>query len=143
MLVTWQGRSAPIASQDKMTPGEVGAVERELAKEFGDKTFTFQKLRRMGDLCVCDHKSADHRHKDEAGDPIWDDTSCARCDCEEHEANVSPLVQIAFMWISLRRAHPTVKWSDVRDAPLTDFEIVQDADDAAGPTTPHEGAPTS
>lgn len=140
MEITWQGRSAPVIQQEKMTPGEVGVLERTLAGEFGDRTFTFQKLRRMGDSCVCDHNSNAHRHKDADGE-FSEDTSCTQCDCDGHEPNVSPLVQVAFMWISLKRVDPSVKWQDVRDAPIADFDVAGDGDE--DPTRPREGELTS
>lgn len=135
MQITWHDLTAPVIQQEKMTTGEIGAIERELAKDFQDKTFTFQKLRRMGDVCVCDHKSVDHRRNDDSGE-ISDDTSCARCDCDAHEPNVSPLVQVAFMWASLKRSDPSLKWSDVRDSPLADFDVTPDGEaDPIEPST--------
>ena len=121
MKITFRGVTTEFVSQDKMTPGEIDAVERATGLTFG-------KIQRMGQTCVCDHPLDAHRHKDDVTGDVTDVTSCARCACEEFGPDVPSRVSTAFIWVSLRRADLTLKFADVSDA--EGLTIVQDAVEA-------------
>jgi hypothetical protein len=125
MPINYGGKQYDIVSPDKMTPGEVDAVERATG-------LTFQKIRRMSDTCVCEHGLRDHTHKDDQGDIDKSDTSCTSCSCEKHEGDVPTRVTTAFMWVSVKRGDMSVKFSDVSDQPM-DGLISEDVD-VADPT---------
>lgn len=127
MPMNYKGKQFDVVSPDKMTPGEVDAIERATG-------LTFQKIRRMGETCVCDHSMRDHAHKDDAGDVVADDTSCTVCDCPQHEGDVPTRVTTAFMWVSIKRADMSVKFADVADQPMDSFAA--EGSDAPDPTQP-------
>jgi hypothetical protein len=113
-------------SQDKLTPGEIDAIERATG-------LTLAKIRRMGDTCVCEHPASAHQHKDDATGDLSNGT-CTRCDCPGHEGDVPSRVSTAFIWISLRRAYPTLKFSDVSDVEGSDLSTVAEDEVAEDPT---------
>ncbi len=128
MQITFRGVAYPVIPQDKLTPGEIDAVERAT-------DLTFQKIRRMGDLCVCGHGSSAHRHRDDAGE-FTDDTACTSCDCASHTSDLPTRISTAFMWVSIRRADPAVKFADVSDTPADEIGF-SDAEGSADPTEAH------
>jgi hypothetical protein len=130
MLIEFRGKKSPFIPQDKLTPGEIDAVERVT-------DLTFQKIRRLGDVCVCDHNVSAHRHKDDAAE-FTDDLSCTICDCEGHQANLPTRVSTALMWVSIKRADPSVKYSDVSDCPLDEINLEDEG--SADPTEPPPAA---
>jgi len=114
-----------------MTPGEVDAIERVTG-------LTFQKIRRLGDQCVCDHPSGTHVHRDAEGVQTAD-TSCtaAGCSCDAHSADLPMRISTAFAWVSIRRQMPAVTFQEVSDTPLSELED-EDAPavDVVDPTVP-------
>jgi hypothetical protein len=124
--INYGGKQFDVVSPDKMTPGEVDAIERATG-------LTFQKIRRMGETCVCEHGMRDHTHKDDAGDVVEDDTSCTVCSCEKHEGDVPTRVNTALMWVSIKRGDMSVKFSDVSNQPMDVF-ISEDGADVPDPT---------
>ena len=81
MPVGYAGKSYPLVPQDKMMPSEIDAVERATG-------LTLQKIRRMGETCVCEHGLKAHTHKDDAGEEDKTDRSCTECDCEQHSGDM-------------------------------------------------------
>jgi hypothetical protein len=129
MPIGYNGNTYPLVSQDKMTPGEIDAVERVTG-------LTLQKIRRMGATCVCDHDVSTHLHKDDDGEQT-DDTSCTECSCVQHSGDVPTRVTTAFMWVSVKRGEPTLKYGDFADAPLSDWNITAEPEDeGTDPTEP-------
>lgn len=128
MPIGYCGKTYPLVSMDKMLPSEIDAVERVTG-------LTLQKIRRMGETCVCDHGMKAHTHKDDSGDQDTGDTSCAECDCEQHQGDVPMRVNTAFAWVSVKRGDPSVKYTEFADAPISDWEV-EDATDEADPTQP-------
>lgn len=127
MPIQFNGESYPVISQDKMTPGEIDAVERATG-------LTFQRITRLGQTCVCSHGAGFHRHLDGEGQPS-DDTSCSveDCDCEQHEADLPTRVSTAFMWVSIKRGNPAVKYDEVANTPLAELNVTAE-DVASDPT---------
>jgi len=133
MPIQFQGETYPMVAQDKMTPGEIDAVERATG-------LTFQKIRRMGETCVCDHGVRDHTHLDDQGEQT-DDTSCKVCtDCDQHQPDLPSRISTAFVWVSIKRVNPAVKFSDVSDAPMTEL-FQPDAEEPAAEPDPTDAPP--
>lgn len=128
MQVTFKGKTVPFVSQDKMTPGEIDAVERVT-------DLTLQRIRRLGETCVCGHGLDPHRHKDDAG-KFTDDTSCASCECDQHVPDLPTRISTAFLWIALRRDDPSVKFADVSNVPQDELIFINDEPVDANPTDP-------
>lgn len=126
--IGYAGKTFPLIPEDKMMPSEIDAVERVTG-------LTLQKIRRMGQTCVCEHGVQAHTHKDAAGERDADDTSCAECDCPQHQGDVPMRVTTAFAWVSVKRGDPSVKYADFADGPLADWEVEGDDDDP-DPTQP-------
>ena len=131
MSIGFDGKTYPLVSQDKMMPSELDAVERVTG-------LTLQKIRRMGEMCVCEHGVKAHTHRDDSGDQV-DDTSCVECDCDQHQGDVPMRVMTAFAWVSVKRGDPSVKYADFADGPLADWDV-EDDDAEADPTQPPLGA---
>jgi len=129
MPIGYAGKSYPFVPEDKMMPSEIDAVERATG-------LTLQKIRRMGQTCVCEHGVKAHTHKDAAGEEDTTDRSCEECDCPQHEGDVPTRVSTAFAWISVKRAVPALKYSDFADAPISDWEVEDDAAEVEDPTQP-------
>lgn len=123
MQITFRGKQYPFVPQDRLTPGEIDAVERATGLTFG-------RIQRSGQTCVCDHPRKDHQHKDDTTGEFTDVTTCDRCDCEEFAPDVLSRVSTAFLWVSLRRGDMTLKFSDV----LEDESLVISPDDEPDPT---------
>lgn len=130
--IGYAGGVYPLIAPDKMTPGEIDSVERNTG-------LTMQKIRRMGETCVCEHQSADHTYKDAAGEIDTSDTSCSRCSCPKHEADVPMRINTAFAYISLRRCLPTLRFDEFADAPFADWNV-EDEEGAPVPTEPPPAA---
>ena len=135
MPVGYAGKSYPLVPQDKMMPSEIDAVERATG-------LTLQKIRRMGETCVCEHGVKAHTHKDDAGEVDEKDTSCTECDCPQHSGDVPMRVTTAFAWVSVKRGDPSVKYADFADAPLSDWEVEGEDEDPTQPP-PEVESPTS
>lgn len=103
--------AAPSIPINRLTPGEVDAIERATQLTLG-------KIRRMGETCVCDHPITAHRHKDAEGAIREDLTACDRdeCRCETFAPDLPARFGTALMWISLRRVRPTIKLSEITDS---------------------------
>ena len=112
-------------SMDNLTPGEAAAVE-------GVTGLTFQKIRRLASLCVCEHSAVDH--EDEGDNP------CKSCGCAEFEADMPVVVSTALVWVSIKRADRSVKFADVSDTPYSQMVVVDDEDaaESAGEPDPTE-----
>lgn len=133
MKISFRGQTVDFVPQDKMTPGEVDAVERAT-------DLTFQRIRRLGETCVCGHGLAPHRHKDDAGE-FTGDTACTECDCARHISDMPTRISTAYMWVSIKRADPSVKFADVANTPQDELTVVDDEPEAvdANPTDPPPG----
>ena len=128
-MVTYAGQSVPLLAQEKMTPGEIDAIERVTG-------LTFQKIRRMSDTCVCAHGAKVHLHRNGAGDLDPTDTSCGTCDCDEHEPDLPISVGTAVVWVSVRRVIATVQFSDIESVPQDELYADLEPDVVADPTEP-------
>lgn len=123
MPVQYNGAVYPILTQDKLTLGEVAAVEKVTG-------LNLTRIRRMGEKCVCDHGPTDHLRVDPESQQMLPDTSCKICeDCRRHEADLPTQVTAAFIWVSIRRGDPSVKFSDVEAAEDL-FDIPTPADES-------------
>jgi hypothetical protein len=126
--ITFRDISAPSVLVNRLTPGEVDAVERATQLTLG-------KIRRMGSTCVCDHPQTAHLHKGDDGEVRADVTSCDRdCGCEEFAPDLPARFGTALMWVSLKRVEPTLKFADVNDSvdALT-VDEVEDEDPQVAP----------
>lgn len=128
MAIRFQGQDYPAIDMGRLTPGEADAVERVTG-------MTLNKIKRAGATCVCEHGVKEHTHKDDAGNQT-DDTSCTKCECEEHESDLPSRVNTAFIWISIKRKLPSVSYKDVADQAFEDFQ--GPGDDVADPTDPSQ-----
>lgn len=135
MPVQYNGTTYPILTQDKLTLGEVAAVERVTG-------LTLTKIRRLGEKCVCGHGVPDHLRIGEDGEKTLQDTSCKVCDdCGRHEADMPTQVTSAFIWVSVKRGDHEVKFSDIEaaedlfDVPVSD-EPAEESADEVDPTQP-------
>jgi hypothetical protein len=132
MPVLFEGEPYPIIAQDKLTPGEIDAVERATG-------LTLQKMRRMGQTCVCEHDYTLHAHKDAAGEQDAEDTSCTACGCLEHEGDQPSRVTTAFIWVSIRRVKANVTFANVSGSVLEMEADPEDPTQAPPEALPVEG----
>jgi hypothetical protein len=123
MAIKFRGEKYDDLDFNKITPGEVGALEKQVG-------MVFPKIRRAIDMCVCDHGREDHAHKDDATGEPSDDTSCVKCEsCAEHLPSLPSGVNTALVWLAIKRHVPTVTYREVADTPydeLTDDEPAQE-----------------
>lgn len=133
MPIEFNGKTYPLVSNDKMTPGEIDAVERVTG-------LTFQKIRYMGSMCVCDHNVGAHTHRDEEG-RVTDDSSCLAegCPCGAHAADLPTRVSTAFVWVAIKRSEPTTTFEQINSASVDELKIsATDEDAAVDPTQPSQ-----
>jgi hypothetical protein len=112
MSYSINGISFDMVAQDKMTPAEIDAVERVTG-------LTFTKISRLGQTCVCEHSlTVTHIHKDAEGTVVRENTACVACDCDQFWPDLPTRVTTAFIWVSAKRAIPTITFEEVGAIPL-------------------------
>lgn len=139
--VVFRGEVCPLIGLEKMTPGEVDAVERMTG-------LTLAKIRFRGSQCACDHPIGAHTHKDDEGEVDPSDQTCTvdDCPCDEFSSDVPMSVNTALTWVSVKRVIQDVKFSEVADTPMDQMPSGEDAPAVVveDPTpTPHEVASVS
>lgn len=135
MSYSIDGTTFDMVAQDKMTPAEIDAVERVSG-------LTFTKITRLGQTCVCDHSlTVTHLHKDADGTVKRDETSCAACDCDQFWPDLPTRVTTAFVWVSAKRAIPTITYDEVAAIPLDNLSGDESAAEQAPPVDPTQPLP--
>lgn len=128
MGIKFRGEKYATLDFEKITPGEVGALEKQLGMEF-------PVLQRALRACVCGHPRDRHEHKDDAGE-LTDDTSCVKCEdesCPEFSAKIPSTFSTALVWLAIKRRIPTLTFKEIADTPYD--ELADDeAEEPANPT---------
>ncbi len=124
MRVKFHDIEAEYIPQDRLTTGEVDAVEKVTG-------LTLQRIRRMSEQCVCEHGRKAHEHKGDDGEVVDDDRSCTECDCGKHQPDLPTKVSTAYVWVSLRRVDMSLKFADILAAPIADLQAVAEPEDDA------------
>jgi hypothetical protein len=128
MAIKFRGEKYAELDFNKITPGEVGALEKQVG-------MVFPKIRRAAEVCVCDHGRNDHLHKDDATGEPTDDTSCVKCEsCDEHLPSLPSDVSTALVWLAIKRHLPTVTYREVADTSYDDLADDEPAQEPANPT---------
>ena len=130
MAIKFEGKTYPTIDPNELSPGEISDIEQATG-------LTYQKIRRMGEVCVCGDLKKYHEHKDAAGE-FTEDTSCTSCAvCEQHEPDLPMSIQTAFLWVAIKKLSPDVRFADVAGTPMASL-FVADEIPAVGPTVPVE-----
>ena len=127
--VKFRGTEAALVQLEKMAPAEVDAVERVTG-------LTFRKIQFKSKSCACDHSLDAHMHRDDDGELDTTKSDCTQdgCGCDEFEPDLPTIVDTALAWVALKRANPTLSFSEVNAAPLDEFEFTAGGDvDPTGP----------
>jgi hypothetical protein len=126
MGIKFRGEKYDNLDFDKITPGEVGALEKQLQMEFPVIQFALKS-------CVCGHQRDAHLHKDDNAE-LTDDTSCTKCElCSDFSAKIPSSFSTALVWMAVKRRIPTVTYKEIADTPYD--ELADDeAEEPANPT---------
>lgn len=127
MGIKFRGEKYDALDFNRITPGEVGALEKQLQMEF-------PLIQRALKTCVCGHLREDHVHKDDQAE-VTDDTACVKCDgsCPEFAAKIPSGFSTALVWMAIKRRNPTLSFKDVADTP---YEDLYDDDPDEEPVNP-------
>lgn len=117
--LSFRGTTIPEFDPESLSPAEADAVE-------GVTGLSFKRINRLRSRCVCDHGAQSHIRPSVEGQPEVDDSSCSECDdCPEFEPDMPSIVETAMTWVAIKRVLPGTSFSDVNNAPGTDFALVE------------------
>jgi hypothetical protein len=127
MGIKFRGETYADLDFNRITPGEVKVLERQVQMDF-------PTIQRALTICVCGHgRIESHTHKDDAA-TVTDETSCTKCEtCPQFMPKLPSDISTTLMWLAIKRHLPTVTYREVEDTPYEDFAD-DEAEEPANPT---------
>lgn len=131
----FKGQEFEAVAREKMTPGEIDAVERYTG-------YTYKRISFMANRCVCEHPAQSHLHYEATndGDARLDanNQSCGedKCPCLAFDPDLPALIQYAFLYVAAKRADPGTSWDEIRDLPQDAWTYTRS--EAENPTQPSD-----